>query len=494
MRTPSLPLLAGLLAVVLLSGCGLGEQDRPIALAAFPTGGGLTQAPIQEIRVDYDDPIGILNPFDSRVFADGILLASVGSTDPDFPRSLFLSPPIGTEWPVGAAFTVTLVQGAVVNSQGHYAAVAYVFDFVAGPEPSVPVTQPGLVTLLDPNTFLAESSTPSPAGQDPVAAMRTAYAGMPRVWAQLDNGGGSGEALAWFTPGDANMTAVALQTSGGDLTSEAPALLLGRDGVFVYAAYRDETSSQVRLVKVDVDTALEVDSLLLESAGSDAAVQPRGMGIDTLRNRLLITADDGDTGTLIYVDLSTFTELDRDDDTPGTQGATLDAGAGPVARSGRWAGVAAPGTSDLTRVNMNDDDVTTQASEIVGTSVDVLRSIDGSILLQPLTGYADGLGLVRRTNIAALTDPVGLEVSDDVGGTSTNATGAVAMQQRAGGPRFFLLLETPTGLILTSWLRVGILVTQEDLDEATEGIQAVDVQAEIPGATSIGATYGTTAD
>ena len=66
------------------------------------------------------------------------------------------------------------------------------------------------------------------------------------------------------------------------------------------------------------------------------------------------------------------------------------------------------------------------------------------------------------------------------------------MQHRGGSKRFLLLLDTPGGLIATSWQQSGTTLTQEDLDDLTDGIQAVDVQSEIPGATSIGFTYGST--
>ena len=114
------------------------------------------------------------------------------------------------------------------------------------------------------------------------------------------------------------------------------------------------------------------------------------------------------------------------------------------------------------------------------------------MVVHPLAGYADGLVLMRRTRVSGFSDPLAFEVSDDIGGASTAATDAVAFQNLAGSVRFLLLLDTPTGLILTSWLQVGSAFVQVDLDDATDGIQAADVEALLSGATSIGRIYPST--
>jgi len=492
MRSAVHRLLLCALTAVLLSGCGVGAQDRPILVGSEPASGSTVVGPVRVIRVDYDDPVDILNPFDARVYAGGVLQSSAVFVLPTFPNSIFIEPGAGATWPVDVRISVQLIQGIVVNEQLHYSAVVYGVGFDVGPEAPIAVTRPGMVTLLDTTTWTAASSTPTPAGRDPVGAMRTAYDSVPRVWAQLDNGSGGGDALAYFAPGDAGMTVVALTTSGGDLTCAAPSLLVGPLGRFVYAAYRDETSGRIRLARVDIETGLETGSLELESVPADPATTPAGVTLEDPGGFILISAHDGATGTLAVVDPLTFAEVDRDDMTPGIQGTTLDMGAGPVAFGGSRAGIAIAGGSDLTLVRRTDGDVSTSTSMVVGTSVDVLRSRDANLMIQPLAGFDADLALQRRTAATGYSDPVGVAVSDDIAGISTGATDAVAMQHRGGSKRFLLLLDTPGGLIATSWQQSGTTLTQEDLDDLTDGIQAVDVQSEIPGATSIGFTYGST--
>lgn len=492
MRTYLLSTLACLVAALLASGCGAGSEDRPVVVDVWPTNGAAEQGPIRYIRATYDGPVSILNPFDARVYANGALQGTTVFTDPAFPNSIFLEPSGGGTFPAGASIGVSLIQGIVINAGRHYSAAAYGWNFEVAREQPLPVTRPGIVTLFDPTTLSVDSGTPTPAGRDPIAAMRTSEAGVQRIWAQLDTGAGGGDALAYYTPGDAAMTVVTLTTAGGDLSCGAPALLLGPEGLLVYAAYRDEATGRIRVAEVDVATGAETASLELASVPSDAATTPAGITLRYPDDVLLISAHDGASGTLAFVDLATFTEIDQDDASAGIQGLVLDAGAGPIASTGDLAALAQAGNTDVTVVRFSNQDVSTSPSSVVGANVGLLLSADRGMVIQPLAGYADSLVLVRRTHVSAFTDPLAFPVSDDVGGVSSGATDATALQNVAGTSRFLLLLETPGGLILTSWVRTGSALTQLDLDPVTDGIQAADVEALLSGATSIGRTYAAT--
>ena len=476
-----------------LPGCGLGEQDRPVLVSTWPAQGQLVSGPIQQIRATYNEPVTILNPFDTKLYISNVLTLSVVSQDPDDPYSILIKPAIGASWPTNANYGINLIQGAVVNAQQHYASSLYAWDFNVAPELSIPVTQPGQVTLFAAALLLADGGTPTPAGRDPVVALRTLAGGVPRVWVQLDNGNGVGEALARYAPGDGGMVPIALSTSGGDLLAERAALALGPEGTWLYAAYRDEAAGQARLAKISVETGLEVDSLLLTSIPAGAATSPQGIAIHESEPTLYVSAADGATGTIAVVDLDTFLEVDLDDDVADVQGVTLEVGAGPIFQAGDVLTVSLPGGNDVTTVRISSGLVATNTtSTVTGTAINILRSLNGNVSLQPLAGFSDELALVIRYIGTTYTNPTGLVVSDDIGGVSTGATDVVAMQQRGATTRFLMILSTPTGLIMTSWQQSGNTFVQEDLDDATDGIQAVDVEALIPGATSLGRVYGET--
>lgn len=484
--------LASLLAALFFGGCGSSAQDRPVVVDVWPASGAFEAGPIRYIRITYNEPVDILNPADARVYANGPRVGTITFALAAFPNSIFLEPAGGGTFPAGASFGVSLIQGVVINRARHYSAAAYAWNFEVAPEQPVPVTRPGNVTLFDPKALAVDGGTPTPAGRDPIGAMRTFEAGEARVWAQLDTGAGGGDALAYYTPGDAGMTVVTLTTSGGDLSCSAPSLLLGPEGLLVYAAYRDESSGRIRVAQVDVATGLETSSLELESVPSDAGTTPAGITLRYPDDVLLISAHDGGTGTLAFVDLDSFMEIDQDDGMPGIQGLPLDAGAGPVASTGNLAAIAQAGNTDVTVVRFSDQDVSTSPSTDIGANVDLLLSADRGMVIQPLAGYADDLVLVRRTHVTGFSDPLAFEVSDDIGGVSSGATDAAAFQNVAGSSRYLLLLDTPGGLILTTWSRVGSALIQLDLDSITDGIQAADVEALLSGATSIGRTYAVT--
>lgn len=493
-RGMRLPILL-LLVLVVLPGCGLSEQDRPVLVSTWPAQGQVVPGPISFIRCTYNEPVTILNPFDVRLYINSGLNTIRVTRDPDDPNSILVYPPTGTIWATGATYSISLIQGAVINAAEHYSPVPFAFNFNVAPASPSPVTRPGQVTLFSTNLLTAVGSTPTPAGREPVLALRTQLAGVSRIWAQLDSGGGTGEALAWYTPGDGVMTPVALSTAGGDLTATSGALIAGRASDFVYAAYRDESSDRIRLVKVSTTTGMEVSSLVLESVAASAMTRPTGMVLHESRPTAYISAEDGATGTVAYVDLETFTEIDLDEDAAGIQGITLDSGAaGPISQAGDVITVGLAGGNDITTVRIGSSLVATNTtSTVVGTSFDLLRTVDRNALFQPLRGYADDMAIVRRYIGTQFTDPAGIMISDDIGGVSTNATDAVAMQRIAASTDYILLLDTPAGLILTLWTQSGISLIQQDLDDTTDGIQALDVEAQLSGATSIGQVFGTSA-
>ena len=490
------PWLLVLLATlpILSGGCGVGDRKLPFIVGTDPVDRQPLAGPIAEIRIDYDEPVTILNPFDARVFQDNVWVATTTFQKAGDPDSVFIRPFSGGSFATGVTLVVQISAGTAINAQQHYAAgsLPYTFALQVPAEPGLPVCRGATVTLFDPVALTATGSTPTPAGRAAVAAEQVTLAAGLRTFVQLDNGAGGGDALAYFAPGDGAMTTVTLTTGGSTLAAAAPALTYGPSASFLYAAYRDATDQNVRIAKVDVATGTEVASLLLAGVPTGAATQPAGMALDATRTLLLITSHDGASGTLSYVDLATFAELDRDAGTPGMQGVALDMGAGPVVGAATFALVAPAGNADLTRVDTGTDALQPLPSTAVGANRALVRSNDAALLVQALANYGADLALQRSGVSTAYVTQTAVAVSDDVGGTSAGATSSRAIQALASGTTFLLLLETPTGLILTQWNQAGESLIQVDLDDLTVGIQALDVSASLAGASYIGTTRGMT--
>lgn len=482
-----LPLL---LLLAVLAACGAAAQDRPVVVGSFPANGQLLTAGLSEIKVVYDEPVTLLNPYDVQVLASSVQLPAFPSQRPGEPNAVYIQLEPGWWFPADTTIYVQMVQGAVVNAQQHYADEVQVVRFDLGPEPPVPVGHPGKVTLLDVADFTVAASLDTPAGREAVGLLATARGAGRRIWVQLDNGAGTGEALAWFAPTDVAMTPITLATGGGDLTAQSAAIRLGPLGRFLYAAYRHEDTGGVRLYKIDVETGAEVAQLALASVPTSGTTRPAGITIDDTATLLLVSCHDGATGTLAYVDLLGFVEKDRDEVLPGTQGVSLPNGAGALTYVAANSAIAAAGADEVTFVATATDQVVEAPSDLTGTTVDILRTGDGVLLLEPLSGYAQGQALQVRSLLSSYRVATGLVLSDDLGGVSAGATDALAMSALSTQPSFLVLLASPGGRLVTRVTYDFTTLVQDDLNPAITGVQVVDVQAVVPDATVLGHNTG----
>lgn len=480
-----------LLACVGLTSCGTGEQVRPRLASSFPENGTLLLGPLAEIRVTYDTPVRLLNPFDVRVISPtrGFIGTEVTQREGE-PESVFLRPTSGATFPIEETLSVTIIEGLVVNGADHYAEEPIELSFTTGSETVLLFGRPGLVTLLNPNTFASLGDVPTPGGRDPVGIVSTLNTTLAqRVWVQLASGGGAGDSIAWFEAGDAAMTAIALP-SGADLVADAAAITVDGDGRFVYAAFRDTGTQRVRLVRVDTQTAAAAGSLELTAIPATASTAPVDLRWSADGTRLVVAASDGATGTLAFVETETFTEQDRDPVTAGVQGYTLPNGAGRFISFPEAYWVPRAGTSDVDIVLETTGGLLFSAGDETGTNAEILTTPDGQVIIQGLTGYAGNAAWQVRSRPADLLQTFPFELEDDVGGVDRGATSVVAQQILPGIARYGVLLDSPGGLL---WARVDyfpVSLLQVDLDEVTDGVQVADVEGVISGATVIGRTFG----
>ncbi len=480
------------LACAALTACGAGAQNRPLYAGSFPFNGQVLSGPVQEIRLAYNMDVRILNPDDVRVVSPtrGFLSTTVTQRDSD-PNAVYIRAPRGQTFPFDEELSVTVIEGLVVNDLDHYADEPIEFTFTTGAEPPLLFGRPGQVTLLDSTTFASLGDVPTPGGRDPVGIVSTLdSSGTQRVWVQLASGGGTGASIAWFETGDATMTAIPLPASA-DLVADAAAITVDPSGRYVYAAFRDTGSERVRLVRVDTATATSGGSIQLESAAAGAATKPLDLRWTEDEKRLFIPASTPTTGVLAFVELETFTEQDRDENTPGIQGYALPDGPGPTAALTLEYWVSVAGGSDTTTIVESNGDAALRTGDQTGVGTSILAMPDRQFLVQGLAGFTGDTALQIRTssdNIFGASFPV--DLSDDVGGVDQGATSVVTMQHLQGQARFAVLLDSPGGLLLARVEYAPFALFQEDLDPVTDGIQVVDVESEISGATVIGRTFG----
>jgi len=480
---------SALLLTCAFSSCGSATQVRPHVIDTYPAANQVLAGPLAEIRVTYDGPVRILNPDDFRIFTEEGALVGARATQREGESSiLYLRPAGHATFPLDTRLAVLLIEGIVVNTLDHYADDPVEFPFTCGSEPPLLFGRPGTVTLLDSATFGLIADVPTPGGRDPVGLVSTIHGTMQKIWVQLANGGGTGASLAWFTPGDAAMTAVTLPAAV-DLVATSSSIAVGPDGAYLYAAYRDTDSGRVRVVRVDTATALPAGVLDLESAAPGAGTAPVDLRPDADASRLVVAAADGATGVLAYIDRLGFTENDRDPATPGIQGDALLSGPGRMDLAGGRYWVALPGTNDMDVVAPAGS-VSSSAGTVTGTDAGVLAMLDRAFLVQGLAGYTGNAALQIRSDPANLLATSPVDVSDDVGGVDRGATAVVDLQLLPGPSRFAVLLSSPGGLLLARFTYTPHFLVQEDLDPLTVGVQVVDVQAVVPGATLIGRTYG----
>ena len=492
-RTRTLAVALCAATCLLLAACGTGgAQTRPYVVSTWPDNQETITGQVYEIRVTWNESVTLLNPADLRVYIGPNAFDTVAVQRASDPTSAYVRLASGTAFPTATELTIVAGEGSVINGLDHYAYEAHFSAFESTLDPLVPVGLPGMVALFDVNTLTTVDTVPTPAGTEAVGLVSVLRAGLPRrVWVQLDNGGGVGEALAYFDEGDAAMTPVALPTSGGDLLANAEAITVDPGGDFIYAAWRDDASDGIRVFRVDALAATPDVFLDLAYVASGASTYPADLEMREggLPPAMYVSAHDGGTGVVVKIDRASFLEEDLDLVAPGSQGRMLPVAAGPIAPVLAHIPVARTGTTDLSLI-APDTGVLARPSAVVGSTVDMFGTPDSVLVVQALAGFAADLGLLVRSYFATYADPTALAVSDDVGGVSQGITAAVALRWLGGGSLAVALFDSPAGLVLTLWSYSGGVMTQLDLDGATDGTQAALVDAELPGAFVLGRTWG----
>lgn len=469
-----------------LCACGAARQHRPTVVATWPAEAQVLPGGVAAVRVAYDTPVTLLNPAAIGATGDGVGIGVRLLQREEDPTAIYVLPSAGASFPVDREIKVFVVAGAVINEDQHYALDTYVLTFRTGPASDLWVGRGGVVTPLDRETLAAGTDVPTPGGRLPRDLLRIDQGGLPRVWVQLGDGGGSGEALAWFAPGAAAMTTVPLTTAGGDLLAPAPTMTVDPDGRYILAAYRDVAAGRVRIVRVDLVAAAEVDSLLL-SIAADASTAPLGMALDDDRGVLLVSCEGPAGSVLAQVDLTTFSEIDRDPLTVGTGAQPIAVGAGPTTYGRGNASVAELGGDRAALLDVSAYTGQDSPHGLTGTHVAQVITRDRTMRLAALAGYVGTEGLVQRTVAATFAAPVPISISDDVGGVSTGATAVTALGRYSFEDRFLVVLDTD---VATRWRWDGVLLQQDDLDDVTDGIQGIDVSATAPGIHVVGRELG----
>lgn len=472
-------------------GCGSGADDgRPNLVASFPASGTTVESGLTSLRLTFDEPVRLFLPYQVQVFREGVFVGMRVFQLPGEDRSVRLTPLFG-EALLPGDYVVRVLEGLVLDADEHYALDSESLTFQVGGTPSFFVGSPltNQVTTLDDATLTVLTSTPTPGGRDPVGLLAQRQGTLPRVFVQLASGGGTGKALAAFSPGDALMSEVTLTTSGGDLTAPAATLALDPEGVFLYAAFVDVSAQRVRVARVRTADAVETGSLLLSfPAAADSTPTGLTLLIDNLT--LLVTAQAAGLGRVAYVDLVSFTEQDRNPGTPGIQAALLGTDAGPTDLSGDGASllVAPPlaTTADLYVFTLGADTGVMQVALQAGSPTALRVGFDGGLVFEGLfAGPVDEPLVVRLSTDLSTTTPI--DVVDDVGGVDQGTTRVRALAQVPAQPRLYVLLDADC-LARFSW--AGADVTQDDLDPGTTGIQVLKLSGTAAGATSLGTVGG----
>ncbi len=481
---PSSHRTAGCLALLapfflLLAACGGGgsAQNRPQLVGSFPGNQQALTGTLSALRLDYDVPVTLLNPASVLVVADGIQISTISFQVPSEPSAVFVVPSAAATFRPGSLHTVVVFQGIVINAEDHYPLDEESFVFTLGPDAPLAAGAPQAVKIYDRDTFALLDTVPTPnAGTDTaVGVLSTQSDTGRRYWVQRSDPGGGANSFAYFDAGDAAMTEVPLTLSMGSTShvSDAAALALGPRGEFLYVAYREEGGQLVRLSRIDVTTATETASILL-SPTAGASTAPTGLALSTNREELVVACREGAAGRMVCVDVNTFTEIDRDTTALGTQGVPLPHPPGQVATfASRYITTAfdGSGTANAQHVVLPTYTVAETASGLVGTGNGSLASLDAVLAVQPVSGYANNEALAVRTFFSGYSTATPFVVSDDVGGAPTNTTTVLTAARYTNLDRFLLVHD---GGILTRWLWSGFLLVQEDLDDVTDGIQAVD--------------------
>ena len=467
----------GFLLLSLVAACGTGGQNRPYVVGMWPAAGDPVLGPLPYVRIDYNEPVRLLNPFDYSVSVNAGAFSTFATQFPDDPNSVYIWPTGRRGYPEDSEIGLFVSQGLVINGLQHYASNTASLATRSGIENTLPVGELGAVSLVDCVSGTTAETVPAPGAHDPVAVLGTTRGMTRRIWVQFDGDGGVGTSLAWFAPGDGAMTPVPL-TSTGELTTPAGAMVVGPRGRLLFAAFRDEGTGAISVHRIDTDTGMETGVLVLESQTPGATAVPRGMAIPPRVELTVIhvATEDAGGGTLARIDAVPFTERDLDTETAGIQGVAVPAG-GPCLSTDNRTWVAKDGTSDLTLVPQSGD-IADLPGSATGVTTALALSPDEQLVLHGLSGFAGIEMLQSRTLPAEFTNPTAVEVSDDVGGASAGATAVIGFSWLVSSDNFLVVLDTPGGAILTEWTYLGGgSFEQCDLDAGTDGVQALPLAA-----------------
>jgi hypothetical protein len=478
---PALHVLVLLGVLASLTACG-GDQDRPVVVSTFPEQGAVLAGTIDVVRITFDDPVRLLNPAQIAVTTGGVTIPIVSARDPVDPHTLVVRPAVGQFWRVGRT-SLLLVAGWEVNDRGHYRLENVQITFTLGAALPVyfGVPAPASVVHTEGPEFTPVATIPAPGGRSPVGLDCSTVGAQQRTWVQLADGGGTGEALAWFTRGEAAMTTVALTHDGaGDLVATNEALQVDALGRTLYVAFRDTALERVRLHRVDVATGLETDSLLLSPPAS-AATRPEGLALDPNAPFVYVACAASGGARLVGVDLATFTEVDLGL-APGIDGLLLPAGAGPAAHGDTSALVAPLAATEalLTTANADTGAVQDLPSVVLGSPTAILLTPDRRFVVESLAAYVDDEAVSYRLRSSATVEAA-VVIDDDTGAGNGPATAMLDMAWFTGSTRLIALLDNDAAVYLR-FLPGGI--DQEDLDDSTPWA-AVDLSGIAPGATLV---------
>jgi len=475
-------LLLVCLPALLVAACG-SAQDRPEIVATFPGTNQVIPGTISSIRVTYDDAVTILNPAQVSVTTGGVYIPVWTQVDPDDPRTIVVRPLNGQYFRAGQG-SLTLGAGFVTNTEDHYALDTYYLYFRLGASQPVyfGVPAPAAVIEAEAETFTHVHTTPTPGGRAPTGLVVSTVQSLQRVWVQLEHGAGVAEALAYFEPGAAAMSTVALTVEpGGDLVAPHAALALTPDGTTLYAAWRDTALGRVRLSRVDVLTAAETGSLVLSPPAS-LDTQPEGASLTRSGDALFVACASTAGARLVVVDPVAFLETDVGPDA-GVDGLPLPDGAGPVAGGNDVAYLAprASLTADLTWVLPSDGTVTPYPSLVDGSPSCILLTPDRVWEIEGAAGFSAGQAFSYRLR----SNPPGehvVTIDDDTGLGNPPATSVLSIDWFPGTSRLLALLDNDAAVLL-GFASSGI--EQVDPYPLTEPVEAIDLSLVAPGATLV---------
>lgn len=482
LRIP-LVLLGGALAVLAAACGGGGDANRPTVLTTVPPPGTALGTVVDEFLVLYDEPIEILNPDAVRGYDRRGEIPMIVLRDPELPNALRVRPAPGF-YLIPGSFGLELRPGLERNGDNQYRLEDWrrSFDFGEGSNLFLGSRGRGAVVEVDPDTFAEIDAVATPGGRAPLGLRGTLVGTDVRIWVQLDDGGGVGRPLAWFSPGDASMNEVDLTTGGGDLVTSTESIALGRDGIRIYTVFRDEALGRVRLSEIDVRTATETRTLVLSPpAGPDTA--PIAIRTSPLGADVLVTCRTPDEDRLCAVRVSSFTERNIGPD-EGVDGFVLADGGGALSTFGDVAVIAnePQPTGSLTAVRWTNP-VGVQGvspSAITGSPQDVFITPDGLWLLTALADFEEDRGLIRRSR-ALFFDPLPRAVASTTSGANAPATVVRKFVTYRTQARFLTLFDNDAvgrwGWDLTD-------IVQEDLDDVLEGVQAADLSTIAPDVVS----------